>query len=183
MTLSQQNLKSTTEQTGATLFHRPPTPRPAPRFLTAVYKGKTSSSSLGITKETRVWFKQYFTSCPILGCNLSGASLAGCDLRALSVKNSTFESTNLQAADLRKCDVSGVDLSTANLLDTNLTECTYSDGTQFPHGFSLPIASKNFDEARHQRTIEQNDPDLIVSFCVVLGVGAFLIFVVIILNP
>ena len=38
MTLSQQNLKSTTEQTGATLFHRPPTLRQAPRFLTAVYK-------------------------------------------------------------------------------------------------------------------------------------------------
>ena len=30
MTPFQQNLKSTTEQTGATLFHRPPTARPAP---------------------------------------------------------------------------------------------------------------------------------------------------------
>ena len=46
MTLSQQNLKSTTEQTGATLFHRPPTPRPAPRFLTAVY-----TSNLALTPE------------------------------------------------------------------------------------------------------------------------------------
>ncbi len=37
MTPFQQNLKSTTEQTGATLFLRPPTTRPAPRFLTAVH--------------------------------------------------------------------------------------------------------------------------------------------------
>ena len=46
MTLSQQNLKSTTEQTGATLFHRPPTLRQAPRFLTAVYNIVCNNSAV-----------------------------------------------------------------------------------------------------------------------------------------
>ncbi len=49
MTLSQQNLKSTTEQTGATLFHRPPTLRQAPRFLTAVYTQAFASERVSTT--------------------------------------------------------------------------------------------------------------------------------------
>ena len=139
-------------------------------------EGKTSSSSLGVTKETKVWFKQYFRSCPILGCNLSGASLAGCDLRALSVKNSTFESTNLQAADLRKCDVAGVDLSTANLLDTNLTGCLYSGMTKFPEGFPMPNGSKNSDEVSRLKIVkeQQEASENRLILMVVIGFSLFL---------
>jgi uncharacterized protein YjbI with pentapeptide repeats len=149
-----------------------------------VTEGKTSSSSLGITKETRVWYKQYFRSCPILGCNLSGASLAGCDLRALSVKNSTFESTNLQAADLRKCDVSGVDLSTANLLDTNLTDCLYSGMTKFPEGFPMPNGSKNSDEVSRLKMVkaQQEASENRLLLMVVIGFSVFFLGSIVVLN-
>jgi len=88
---------------------------------------------------------------------------------------SRFHSANLFAAHIIRCSFEDVDLRDAVLINAKFTGITYSDGSAFPGGFSLPSDAVNVCRRREREAADEKVFRSIVLVLVVMFIlGCFL---------